>query len=136
MAQYLLDTDTCIAFLKGKYKLLEKVEKVGYDNCFVSEITISELLYGAYYSDRIDKHKGDVEKTKKLFEVIPISEALDFFGKEKARLRRAGTLIHDFDLLIGSTAVHFDMIMVTGNEKHLCRISGIRIENWIKNEVK
>ena len=136
MAQYLLDTDTCIAFLKGKYQLLEKVEKVGYANCFISEITIGELFYGAHYSEQIDKHKGDVEKTKKLFEVVPIYETLDFFGKEKARLRRVGNLIHDFDLLIGSTAVHFDMIMVTGNEKHLRRISGIRIENWNKNEVK
>jgi tRNA(fMet)-specific endonuclease VapC len=61
---------------------------------------------------------------------------LDFFGKEKAKLRREGNLIHDFDLLIGATAVHFDMIMVTNNEKHLSRITGIKIENWIKNEVK
>jgi predicted nucleic acid-binding protein len=26
MAQYLLDTDTCIAFLKGKNNLLDKIE--------------------------------------------------------------------------------------------------------------
>lgn len=125
MAQYLLDTDTCIAFLKGKYNLLEKVEKAGYENCFVSEITIGELLYGAYYSDRVEKHLKEAEKTRQLFEVIPINEALDFFAKEKARLRREGNLIHDFDLLIGSTSVHFNMIMVTGNEKHLGRISGL-----------
>lgn len=136
MAQYLLDTDICIAFLKGKYNLLEKTEKVGFDNCFVSEITIGELTYGAYYSDRIEKHKEEVIKTKKLFQIVPIFECLDFFGKEKAKLRREGNFIHDFDLLIGATAVHFDMIMVTNNEKHLSRISGILIENWIKNEIK
>ena len=55
MAKYLLDTDTCIAFLKGKYALLEKIEKVGYENCYVSEITIGELLYGAHYSSQVDK---------------------------------------------------------------------------------
>ncbi|KGE84915.1 type II toxin-antitoxin system VapC family toxin [Phaeodactylibacter xiamenensis] len=136
MAQYLLDTDICVAFLKGKNNLLEKTEKVGFDNCHVSEITIGELTYGAYYSDRIEKHKEEVIKTKKLFQIVPIFECLDFFGKEKAKLRREGNLIHDFDLLIGATAVHFDMIMVTNNEKHLSRISGIKIENWIKNEVK
>ncbi|WP_020535562.1 type II toxin-antitoxin system VapC family toxin [Lewinella cohaerens] len=136
MAQYLLDTDICIAFLKGKNDLLKKIEKVGFDNCFVSEITIGELSYGAYFSDRIEKHKEEVVKTKKLFNVIPISECLELFGKEKARLRREGNLIHDFDLLIGSTAVYFDMIMVTNNEKHLSRVSGIVIENWIKHDVK
>ncbi|MEQ8703085.1 MAG: PIN domain-containing protein [Phaeodactylibacter sp.] len=88
MAQYLLDTDICIAFLKGKNNLLEKAEKVGFDNCFVSEITIGELAYGAYYSDRIEKHKEEVIKTKKLFQIVPIFECLDFFGKEKAKLRR------------------------------------------------
>ena len=102
----------------------------------MSEITIGELTYGAYYSDQIEKHKEEVVKTQRLFQIVPIFECLELFCKEKARLRREGNSIHDFDLLIGATAVHFDMIMVTNNERHLSRISGIRIENWIKNEVK
>ena len=39
-------------------------------------------------------------------------------------------LIPDFDLLIGSTAVENSMVMVTNNERHLNRITGIKIENW------
>ena len=78
----------------------------------------------------------DAEKAKEIFTVIPISEAIDHFAKEKAKLRRNGRLIHDFDLLIGATSVHFDMVMVTGNVKHLSRISGIRIENWMRKSQK
>ncbi len=122
MNQYLLDTDICIAFLKGKNDLLKKIEQVWFHNCFISEITIGELTYGAYYSSQIEKHKAEVTKIKKLFQVVPIFECLDLFGQEKARLRKAGNLIHDFDLLIGSTAVFFNMDMVTNNEKHLSRI--------------
>lgn len=81
MAQYLLDTDICIAFLKGKNNLLEKIESVGFDNCFVSEITIGELTYGAWYSDNIEKHKEEVLKTKNLFSIVPIFECLELFGK-------------------------------------------------------
>lgn len=134
MSMYLLDTDTCIAFLKGKFNMLEQVEKAGFSNCFISEITVAELIYGAYYSSQVEKHKNEVVKIRQLFSVIPIEAALDFFGKEKARLRKEGKLIHDFDLFIGSTAVVSDMIMVTGNVKHLQRISGIRLENWMNRE--
>lgn len=131
-----MDTDVCIAFLKGKNNLIQKVQEVGIENCYVSEITIGELTYGAYFSKQFDKHIKEVENSKRLFQVVPIFDCLELFGKEKARLRREGNLIPDFDLLIGATAIHFDMIMVTNNEKHLNRISGIKIENWIKAGAK
>lgn len=135
MAKYLLDSDICIAFLKGKLNLISKVEKAGIENCYVSEITIAELTYGAYYSDKFEKHINEVRKTQELFEVIPIHVCLELFGKEKARLRRAGNLIPDFDLIIATTAVQLDMILVSNNEKHLLRVEGIKLENWIKNDV-
>jgi len=53
------------------------------------------------------------------------------FGKNKAILRREGLLIDNFDLLIGSTAVAHNCVLVTDNVKHLSRIPDIEIENWI-----
>ena len=103
---------------------------MGAENCFVSEVTVGELLYGANYSKQIEKHLSEVDDIKEAFEVLFISDCLELFGKEKARLRREGKLIPDFDLLIGVTSVQYEMIMVTNNEKHL---EGIVIENWIKN---
>lgn len=130
--QYLLDADICIYFLKGKFNLIAKAEEVGYENCFVSEITIAELTYGAFYSNQIERNLENVSKTKDLFKVLPILDCLELFGKEKARLRREGNLIPDFDLLIGTTAVNNSMALVTNNEKHLNRIEGVVIENWVK----
>jgi tRNA(fMet)-specific endonuclease VapC len=46
-------------------------------------------------------------------------------------LRKKGTIVDDFDLLIGSTAICNNMTVVTENLKHLGRIDGISIENWI-----
>lgn len=40
-------------------------------------------------------------------------------------------MISDFDLLIGSTAIEKDLIMVTENVKEFERITNIKIENWI-----
>ena len=46
-ANYLLDTNICISILKNKYDTRRRVAKVGLDHCFISEITLAELYYGA-----------------------------------------------------------------------------------------
>jgi tRNA(fMet)-specific endonuclease VapC len=50
--------------------------------------------------------------------------------KEKARLRKAGTRIDDFDLLIGVTSVVHNLVMVTNNTSHFQRIKDIVLEDW------
>jgi len=64
--------------------------------------------------------------------ILPILNAIYVYGKEKARLRSAGIMISDFDLLIGCTAVEKELIMITENVKEFDRISDLKIENWIK----
>ncbi len=131
MKKYLLDTNVCIFFLKGKYHLNEKLKKVGIDNCCISEVTLAELKYGAECSDRVAENIKMIDDFSKEVTIVPIFNALGIYAKEKAKLRRTGTLIDDFDILIGATAVANNMILVTENEKHLVRISKIKIENWI-----
>jgi tRNA(fMet)-specific endonuclease VapC len=64
--------------------------------------------------------------------IIPIFDCIDFYAKEKARLKKSGNLVDDFDLLIGCSAVSNNLILVTDNEKHFNRIEKITIDNWIK----
>ena len=49
--RYLLDTSTCGFFLRGKLNLDVMVKKVGLENCYISEITVAELRFGAENSD-------------------------------------------------------------------------------------
>ena len=130
MKKYLLDTNICIFFLRGRFNLKDKIEKIGFNNCFISEITLAELKYGAEFSDNPTKNIKIVKDFQKEFQLIPIYGAISTYAKEKARLRREGSLIDDFDLLIGATAVANNMIMVTNNRSHLDRISMIEIEDW------
>lgn len=133
--EYLLDTDICVFFLRGKFNLNHKISKIGIDNCFVSEITILELIYGARNSDNYEEHLEDVDKIKELFEVVPIQGSFERFAEEKVKLKKAGQLVPDFDLLIGTTSTALGMTMVTNNQKHLERIEGIKLENWTKSEL-
>jgi tRNA(fMet)-specific endonuclease VapC len=64
--------------------------------------------------------------------ILPIFNSLDLYAKQKARLRKIGNMIDDFDLLIGCSAIKNGLILVTNNENHFDRIENIKIENWIK----
>ena len=133
MKKYLIDTNICVYYIKGLFNLHGKFDKIGADNLYISEITIAELKFGIENSTKKDKNRKTVDKFINSIQVVPILGSLDIYAKEKARLKKTGMLIDDFDLLIGSSAIANDMILVTRNVKHFNRISDINIENWIDN---
>ena len=128
----MLDTNICIYFIKGQYELNKKISEVGEGNCFISEMTVAELKYGVENSKTVETMRKIVEAFIPKFLTIPIYNSLDIYAKEKAKLRKQGLMIDDFDILIGSTAVANDMIMVTNNVAHLNRLDKIIIEDWTK----
>ena len=133
MTQYLLDTNICIYFLNGKFNLKSKIYSVGLAFCSISEITVAELKYGAEKSQRRDENNRIVEDFITKFSIIPIYPSLNIYAKEKARLKKSGTIIDDFDLLIGATAISNEMILLTNNVAHLGRLENIKIQDWTKN---
>jgi tRNA(fMet)-specific endonuclease VapC len=130
LRKYLLDTNICIFFIKGRYELFKKITEVGENNCFISEVTVAELKYGIENSNTIEAMRVIVEAFIPKFAIIPISNSLDIYAKDKAKLRRQGQMIDDFDILIGATAIANEMIMVTNNTDHFSRLSNIMIEDW------
>ncbi len=135
MDKYLLDTDISVFCLRGRYNIDRKLnEVIGYDNCFISEITLAELKYGAELSERVEENLHVVSEFASKMGILPIFNSLELYAKEKARLKRAGNLIDDFDLLIGCSAIKNGLVLVTNNENHFKRIKNIKIENWTKKQ--
>ena len=130
MKQYLLDTNICIYYLKGLFRLDKKIQAAGNENCFLSEITLAELKFGAENSGNPVKNRKVVLEFQKMFTILPIFNALDLYAKEKARLRKKGKPLDDFDLLIGTSAVAYDLTLVTNNISDFERIDGIRLPGW------
>jgi tRNA(fMet)-specific endonuclease VapC len=130
--KYLLDTNICAFFFRGKYNIAEIFRSKGYENCCISEITVLELRYGAENSTNPSKHHELIDRFVAKIDVISISDCASVYAKEKVRLKKAGTPIHDdFDLLIGVTAIQKGLILVTENVKDFERLVGIKIENWV-----
>ncbi|MCD6544396.1 MAG: PIN domain-containing protein [Flavobacteriaceae bacterium] len=91
--------------MKGLYDLDKKLEKVGNENCYISEITLAELKYGVSNSIQKKKNKKVLDDFINGIQIIPIYNSLDLYANEKTRLRKSGFTIDEFDLLIGVTAV-------------------------------
>lgn len=130
---YLLDTSICVFFLRGKLDLDKMVKEVGLDNCYISEITVAELRFGAENSEDTVKSNKAVDIFLRGLTIIPIFGSIKRYAIEKVRLRKIGKPINDeFDLLIGVTAIENQLTLVTNNIKDFKLLNGIQIENWFE----
>lgn len=129
---YLLDTDTCVAILRGNEKVIRRRRAVSAP-VVTTEITASELFYGAAKSADPAGNRRVVLQFLRTLEVVPIGlRGAQFFGVFKKRLQADGQLIPDADLWIGSIARSLEAKLVTGNTRHLGRVPGLVCEDWIR----
>mgnify|MGYP000269925007 CR=1 FL=1 len=135
MNTFLLDTNICVHLLKNEYGIKEKIAKVGTTSCFLSEITMAELLFGIENSapTRRSENIKRFDNLSLLFSnrILSISNVLHEYAKQKANVRRIGKPVGEFDLLIGATAIVHGLTLVTRNTKDFENLEGIQLENWI-----
>lgn len=128
--KYLLDTNVLIAMFKGDKDIRNTIMRVNPEKCVISDLTLGELLVGAY-KKKMQKQVEQVEMARQKFSTLPITiEVIDKYAQTRALLESQGLKLDTIDLLIGSTALLHDITIVTHNTKHFARIPGIKIEDW------
>lgn len=131
MSKFILDTDTCIYWLKGNENVERNIIRNGIENVFITVITECELFYGAFKSVKKEKNIAVVEELKKKIRTLHTREGASYlYGKIKSELEVRGQMLDDADLLIGSIALSNNATLVTNNSSHFKRISGLKVENW------
>lgn len=130
---YLWDTETCIYYLNGNQHIRQTVRNVGLTTIATTIVTIAELKFGAFHSPCVAENLARIASLQQKIRVLsdfsdPIATV---FAENKARLKKQGLLIGDFDLVIASFALHLGLIVVTNNVAHFQRVPNIRIENWM-----
>ncbi len=134
---YLFDTDTVVALLRSdrKAKLVQRIAAVPFHRQFISSVSLSELVYGAYCSRRPDYHLEMIRDV--LLQNVQIAnfdaQAAGQAGKLRAALRKQGQPIDFPDLQIAAIALDRQLILVTGNTRHFARIPALRVENWMEH---
>jgi tRNA(fMet)-specific endonuclease VapC len=127
--KYLIDTDWIIDHLKGDERVVKKLEELAPEGVAVSAISLAEIFEGVHYS-------RDPVKSQEVFEkflapdlkILNVDQEVSkVFGKERGRLRQKKKMISDFDLMIASTCVYYDLTLLTNNRKHFEMVEGLNI---------
>jgi predicted nucleic acid-binding protein len=128
---YLLDTDTTIYNMKG-FAAVKNNLLIHYNSPIkISIVTLMELYYGAYKSQKVAANLAKIRELEQSFEIIPLNmESVVIFGRIKAQLETKGIRLDDFDLMLASCALSHGLIFVTNNMKHFERIEGLKLDNW------
>lgn len=128
MISYLIDTDWLIDFLKGKKEIVNKLTSLIDEGLSISTISLAELYEGIYTIENPAVELKGLNDFLSLVTVLGINEEIaKIFGKHRSILRKGGILIDNFDLLIASTCLCYDLILMTNNIKHFERIKGLKV---------
>jgi len=128
---YLLDTGTVIYSFKGHEAVQKNLADHIDDSMALSVITLIELYYGAYKSEKKASNLSKIKILEKSFEIIPSgSESAEIFGMLKSDLETSGNPLDDFDLIIAACAMTQNLTLVTNNYRHFERIDGLKLANW------
>lgn len=127
---HLVDTDWTIHYLNGRQDIVERLEVLKHEGLGMSIVSLAELYEGIYYSRNPDQNEQGLRNFLRGVDMIGLDEEISkTFGRERARLRTAGMMIGDFDLLIAATALQYDLTLLTNNRRHFERIQGLSIES-------
>lgn len=133
MKRCTLDTNIITAFLKNDLRVVQRVSDYLelFEKLTINIISYYEILRGL-------KDLGNEEKLKWFEDFIQENELVSIRKDtvEKAAeiyvyLKKEGNLIEDADILMASTAIVEDLVLITNNIKHFKRVKGLRIDNWI-----
>jgi predicted nucleic acid-binding protein len=125
---YLIDTDWLIDVLLGVPGAVGAVERLGGQDVGVSIVSYGELFEGALGAPDPGARLAQYRAFLDSFRLVPLSDpVMERFARTRKLLRDDGRLIPDLDLLIGATAVHHDLTLLTRNLRHFGRIPDLRI---------
>ena len=131
---YLLDTNICIAILKGNPTVITQFQ-TQYQNCYLSTLVLAELYKGVYCSTKVAQNLNNLNQLANNLPHIQFDNAAALeFGKIQGELRKLGRPTGELDALIAAVARSRGDIVVTNNTRHFINISNLKLENWLNPE--
>ncbi len=128
---YLLDTNVCIAAMRGNPQVLARLLACSPNDCGVSTVCLYELIAGV---DRCQHPEREMKKVEALVAPLHILPFDEFAAARTAgirhRLEMKGEIIGPYDLMIAGQAIALDVTLVTHNTREFQRVDGLKLEDW------
>jgi len=130
--KFLLDTNTCIIYMRGKNSALkQKLETTYTKDIAVCSMVKAELFNGAMKSANPERNLSLQQEFLAQFISLPFDDlAAITFGTIRSQLEVLGTPIGAYDLLIAAIAMTNHLILITHNTREFQRVNNLLIEDW------
>ncbi|MCF8112025.1 MAG: type II toxin-antitoxin system VapC family toxin [Desulfobacteraceae bacterium] len=131
MTEYMLDTNICIAVMKGDSPVRSKISRIDPVKIGISGIVLAELSYGVWKSKQHERNKQALADFCSICSVLDWpAQAADIYGEIRAFLEQQGRTIGANDLLIAAHAKYLDAALITNNTREFDRVPGLKTEDW------
>jgi tRNA(fMet)-specific endonuclease VapC len=129
---YLLDSNVCVEFLRGKNKAAaQRMAAEPVANIALCSIVRAELLYGALRSRRPAANIAQVRAFVQPYVSLPFDDdAAEEYGRIATLLAAQGMTIPVTDLMIACIALVRNLTVVTHDVAHFGRFPNLLLEDW------
>lgn len=128
---HLLDTNVCVAVLRGVRTVQRRLQSLSPRDLGVSSVTVYELQCGVGRCRDPKTEGGKVALFLRPLQMLDFGpDAASHAARVRCALEKTGTVIGPYDLLLAGHALALDLVLVTRNVSEFSRIDGLRVENW------
>ncbi len=130
-----LDTNVCIAAMRGNPKVVQALATRSPEDCAVSMVSVFELFAGVFSCNDPESEGQKVSTFLEPFHLLPFDwdSAMKTAGI-RFPLEKAGPMIGPYDLQLSGQALSLDLTLVTHNTREFKRVTGLRLEDWQAEE--
>ena len=126
--RYLVDSDWAIDYMHRREPIASRLGEFVHSGLGLSIVSLAELYEGEFRSMNPEREARLLREFLHGVEVIPLDDVTcRIFARERSRLRTSGTPIGDMDILIGATALRYDLTLLSNNRRHFERLEGLNI---------
>jgi len=134
---YLLDTNVCIAAIRGNPMVMQALAARSPEDCAVSMVSVFELFAGVFRCNDPEGEGLKVSTFLKPFHLLPFDwDSALKTAEIRCQLEKAGYKIGPYDLQLSGQALSLDLTIVTHNTLEFKRVTDLRLEDWEAEEPK
>ena len=125
---YLLDTNICIALLRGHANAVSQLAALPPSACAISSISVYELQTGVEKCQQPERERQKIDLLLNSLRLVEFDrDAAEKSAVVRVQLERIGTPIGPYDLLLAGHALARGLTMVTSDVGEFSRVSGVAI---------
>jgi len=122
----LVDTDVIIWYMRGNEKAADVLNHM--DNIILSAVTYMELIQGM--RNKVELSSLETTLTTWKASIFPITEDIYDHATSLVKQHFHSHSLMLADALIAATALHYQLPLLTGNDKHYRMIANLNLEKF------